>query len=441
VVPSSASAAQESSRVSSRCLARGLAGLLTLLLIAPAAHATDDVEWKRAFIVGSIGRKPASDEDLVARGADRVRLHVVLEGESGELPVYCSPFAKLRVDGRSLAGRLVQSVADCGLQDAHVQWVSVDPERDLSDWRRTRVRPDESRWSFALDQDREARAPDTTGIAPIYGTRRWAAAVTLPDGRVIGTDGFRKRRDWLNPDYAPGYAVTREHGETLAGKAIGFARLPVLPRATIAHARAKTAYRSCDLAFAAYEDLAGMALPGDWDAGLASEEWSWLFELVEPDVRRRETPGAFCVGSRGRGLHWARGVNRQPEGLRKGDVLILDGQCVLLEHDDGDGWLGNGDRVLHTVTGVLARGDLQAVPGRRATIVRPRAFRNLRRQLEEAGYGALGNSVYFEGDLQRALREFQRDQGLPVSGLPGPDTLDRLEKFTISLREAGAGAE
>jgi len=359
----------------------------------------------------------------------------VLEGERGGLPVYCSRVSGLRIEGRRVAGRLILAPADCGLEAAEIQWVTLEPAADLSDWRRTRITSSEDGWTLAV-QDLPGEAP---GIEPIYGTMRWAAAISLPDGGHLGTDGWAKRADWAHPEHTPGYMVTRAHNASLLGQWLGLARLPVTPGATPAHERARMAFTSCGLVLGAYELLSGTTLPDGTSTDPEEDVWSWLFFEVQDDIVRREPPGAACVGPRGRPVPWAsRG---RGEGIRRGDVLRLDGECVILESDDGDGWLGNGDKVLHTASGMPARGTLGEARGRSAYVVRARDFQQLRRELTQAGYGELGVSWIFEPNVQRAVREFQRDQGLPATGVPDAATEESLAGFLGALGAARSGVE
>jgi len=413
------------------------AGLLSLLLIVPSVRAEDGISWKRAHLAGAVGRTAAVTAPLTVRGPDQVELRLVLEGERGGLPVYCSPAPGLRIEGRRVAGRLVLLPADCGLEGAEVQWVTLEPAPDLSDWRRTRITPPEDGWTLPV-QELSGEAP---GIEPIYGTMRWAAAIALPDGRRIGTDGWSKRADWTHPEHAPGYAVTRTHNASLAGQLVGLARLPVTPDATLAHERARVAFTSCGIVLGAYEAFAGMTLPGDAGGDSGESVWSWLFFDAQNDIVRREPPGAACVGPRGRPVPWADRTRATGDGVRRGDVLRLGDECVVLESDDGDGWLGNGDRVLLSSSGTLARGTLGEVPARRGGAFRPRDFQRLRLELNQAGYGDLGVSWVFGPDLQRAVREFQRDQGLPETGVPDAATEESLVGFLGALGAARSGAE
>jgi hypothetical protein len=373
---------------------------------------------------------------LTASSRDQIELALVLEGEQGGLPVYCSPFSTLRIDGRRIAGRLVLTPADCGLEQAEIQWVTLVPAADLSDWKRTRVSGSEDGWTLAVREMTE----ETHGIEPIYGTMRWAAAISLPDGRQLGSDGWTKRADWAHPEHAPGFPVTRTQNVSLTGQIVGLARLPVTPEATPAHARARVAFTSCGLVLAAYEGLVGTTLP-DVSAGAGDESWSWLFSEITDGIVRREPPGAACVGPRGRPVPWMDRRHVEGDGVRRGDVLRLDGECVVLESDDGDGWLGNGDEVLYSSSGTLARGTLGDVRGRRGSAIRARDFQQLRLELTRAGYGDLGTAWTFGPDLQRALREFQRDQGLPATGAPDDATVESLAAFLGALGSARSGVE
>jgi hypothetical protein len=362
-----------------------------------------------------------------------VELYLVVEGVKDGLPFYCTPFQALWIDGRRLVDRIVAAPAECGLVDAEIRWGSLRPTADLRDWERSRAPGGQGGWSLPV-QHIPGEAGE--GIPGVYGTSRWAASIKLPSGKILPTDGWAKRRDWANPDLAPGFVVSRGQGTTLAGRSLEFARLPLVPAATKAHARARVAVAPCALPVATAEELYGVSLEGDWTKDPTDEQWSWLFETVEKTVLRTEHPEAWCVSGRGRGVAWADRTSPDAPGVRKGDVFVTGDRCAILEADDGDGWLGNDDRVLHAETGQLARGPLSDLSGRRSALVRLRNFRPLREDLAEAGYGELGLSWLFGADLQRALTEFQRDRGMETTGIPDEATTAALAELLGNLRAA-----
>jgi hypothetical protein len=241
------------------------------------------------------------------------------------------------------------------------------------------------------------------------------------------------RAGWTDPESAPGIVVTRHPGESVAAYARGFARLPVHDGASLAHARHRVALRPIDVVLSAYEDLAQIRLDGPREEPLDGPEWSWLIEVILPKGFRRGDESARAIGARGRGVKWsARNLDRT--AIRRDDIVLLGDHTAILQKDDGDGWLGNQDRVVHTATGEVAEGALAELPGETFRIVRFRDFHQLRIDLTEAGYGDLGQSFPFGADLRRAVREFESDHGLPVDGRPDPELFGRLATFLERLR-------
>jgi hypothetical protein len=226
----------------------------------------------------------------------------VLEGERGGLPVYCSANADFRIAGRAIPRRLVMEPAEAGLSGAEIHWVELRPEGNR--WRAQRLDAAKGRWQVEIF--RFSGGEETRKAA--LGTARFAASIDAgTEGArwILESPGFRGGDAFSNPEAPSGFRVTKHAGDTLPGRAMGFARLPVDARATDAHLRAAVAIRPVDLVLGAYEELGGQALPTPRSSALDSGEWSWLFELLHREVRRRRTPGAPFVSSRGRGVPWA----------------------------------------------------------------------------------------------------------------------------------------
>lgn len=361
-------------------------------------------------------------------------MYVVLEGSRDGLPVYCTPAPRLRIHGRAIPDRLVVTPEQAGLAGEEIHWTELRPDRQARGWTRSRLPMGDGRWVISLD---DLGTEDETGRSSRFGTRRFAAAidVSIPGGprRVLPTSGFERGSD-TDPERAPGYRVTRSGGDNLADHALGLAQLPVLESATDAQVRERVALRPVDLVLATYEELADGPLPGDRAAAITGPEWEWLFETVRPSVWRRTAGDLPAVAPDARPVAWGF-LARAGADVRRDDVLVTDtGQIALLSADDGDGWLGEGDSVIDTVTGEVAFGRLHELTGRALTVLRVRDFRELRRKLAEAGYGNLGVSPYYGADLRRACRELQGDQGLAVTGIPDPATLAALDEFLAALR-------
>jgi hypothetical protein len=269
------------------------------------------------------------------------------------------------------------------------------------------------------------------------GTARFAAAIQVDEAkgqRVLATRGFERDEGWQNPELPPGYRVTKYGDETLSGRAMAFRRLPVVERTTDLHVRSKVAIRPIDLILAAYEDYGEQPLPTPRETALDSDPWAWLFEPLYPRVLRRKTPGLPLVTARGRGVRWADLRLPDGEGVRRGDILLIEDDYALLQGDDGDEWLGGGDNVLHVVTGEVREGKLQEIPGRSLRILRCRDFAELRANLRDAGYGDLGGAFYYGPDVQRACREYQRDRGIAATGVPDSTMLSSLIDFLATMR-------
>ena len=116
-----------------------------------------------------------------------------------------------------------------------------------------------------------------------------------------------------------------------------------------------------------------------------------------------------------------------------GDVVIAGTEVAILETDDGDGWLSNDDRVLHTVSGRLARGILGDLPNTEIEIRRVKDFRALATKMSDAGYGKLSPFTALTGELRHAVASFQTDHHLPSTGLPDAATMSALDGFLSHL--------
>jgi hypothetical protein len=141
------------------------------------------------------------------------------------------------------------------------------------------------------------------------------------------------------------------------------------------------------------------------------------------------------VSARARGIPWAARSDPDEPGVHRGDVLVLDGGGYALLHaDEGDGWLSEEDIVDHAAQGEVRRGPLHEVPGTTFSVLHPRTFIDLRRQLQSAGYGSLGLSLFYGPGLQRACREFQSEHGLPPTGIPDDTTRAAVAEFLDRLQ-------
>jgi Putative peptidoglycan binding domain len=356
------------------------------------------------------------------------------------MPVYCTEQRNFRIDGRAIPARLVIDPLAAGLAGAEVHWVSLTPDPGPRVWGRKRIPRADNRWALEVTNFDPPSAP---GIQDDSGTVRFAAAIQPPGstpGALLETDGWSKRPGWERPEEAPGFLVVRPHGMSLSGYVRGFARLPIRPDATLASARNRVSLRPIDVIVGAYEDFADVRLDGSREQPLDSPEWSWLFDVIVAKGFRRSDANAQVVGARGRGVPWSRPGPLDSTTVRREDVLLLDDDVAVLLSDDGDGWLGNQDLVLHTGSGQVAEGRLGDVPGKTIRVVRMHYFHTLRIDLKEAGYGDLGQNFVYGQDLRRAIREFEKDHGLPVDGIPDPRFHEELAAFLARIREPGEGA-
>lgn len=362
----------------------------------------------------------------------------MLEGEKGGLPIYCTEQKALRIDGRAIPARLVIDPVAAGLAGSEIHWVTLTPDPGPRAWARRMLPSGDNRWSIEVTRFEPPSAP---GMQDDAGTVRYAAAIlppgTSPSG-LIETDGWTKRPGWERPEEAPGFVVARMHGLSLSGHARSFARLPIRPDATLAAARNRVFLRPVDVVLRAYETFADVRLEGPRDAPLDGPEWSWLFDVVVDKALRRTDEDARVVSLTGRGVPWSRAGATDSASVRREDIVLLDDAVGFLLSDDGDGWLGNHDLVLHTGAGELSEGRLAEVPGRSIRVVRMHYFHRLRVDLTEAGYGELGQNFLYGQDLRRAIREFETDHDLPADGIPNPRFYDELAAFLARIRDPEA---
>lgn len=390
------------------------------------------------MIVG-LGSKPAATNGaLELQAEEQARVGIVLEGQRAGLPIYCSPFPKLRLDGRVLPERLVLSPETAGLAEATIQWVTVRAGPALGAWQRTRFMEGDNQWSLEV---LDFPGSSAEGIAPSWGTFRFAAKIGMKsaDGAVTTFEsaGWSHGATSMDEEGGAGLRISRAASHSLAGHALSLARLPVLARVPVDLARRHVAIESVDLAFLALESLCVCRLPLDRTM-LPNPEWEWLFRTTHEGVRRRAAVGAPLVDAKGRPIAFAIVAAESSEVVRLGDILVAGEEVALYEGDDGDGWLGEGDRVLHTVRGEVSRGKIADLPGKTITTLRLRDFGELRVLLARAGTGEdLGLGSKFPGpEIFRACREFQRDHALPETGIPDAATVHALRAFLSRLDAA-----
>jgi hypothetical protein len=210
----------------------------------------------------------------------------------------------------------------------------------------------------------------------------------------------------------------------------------VFPEATAAHVRERVALAPRDLVLAAYGDLRGKPLPGSRDTPLDSPDWHWIFRPFPVEVLRRAHGAMPWTTMHGHGIPWGRAGAEEPVAVRRGDIVLTEDGPAILRRDDGDGWLDNGDRAVRVRDGQLAIDELEGLAGNRVRILRPEDFRELRAQLTAAGYGELGFVPVFGTDVERALQDFQRDQGREPTGRPDEETRAALSEFLARLEAA-----
>lgn len=390
------------------------------------------------FLVGGPVGEPAETRIAVVGPEVAVQLSVALEGERAGLPVFCCEAPLIRVDGRAVPARLVIPPAAAGLSDVQIRWTELRPAAEGEGWRRLDLRLQQGDWSLpVLD------LPDGggDGIDPSVGTARYAVSVSFRDaaGRRIHLDSqdAAAKRDPNDPRLAPGFRVTRHGGDTLPGRAGALARLPVREGVDPAFVHAFVAIRPADPVLGAYADLADSPWPDSVSVDLADGSWAWLFEEVARG-RRRADGNAPVVGMDGHGVRW-RGVD-DTTGVAAGDVVFAGGHAGFLQGDDGNGWLDNGDRALHGARKTLAFGTIRDLPEGVLVILRPRDFREVATRLDQAGYGPLPIEMVWTARARRAMRAFQADQGIPVTGIPDPGSLERLQGMLERMRAVDAPA-
>lgn len=382
--------------------------------------------------------EPAGSGVAAVGAEEAVELHLVLEGERGGLPVFCCDTPLIRVDGRAIPARLVVSPEDAGLSDVHIRWMQLTPTPDAKSWRESDLRLQQGDWSLPV-LDLPGRPAE--GIDPSVGTARFSAALSFLDaaGRRVqfDTEGHLPRTEWKDPRLAPGFRVTRNAGDTLPGRAARLARLPVVPGVEPAFVRALVALRPADPFLAAYDDLAESPWPDSVRTDLTDPSWSWLLAPVALG-HKRDGARTAAVGRDGHGIPWRK--TDDSTGVARGDVVFCGGYAGFLESDDGDWWLGNGDRILSGATGTVAFGPLRDLPAGPLTILRPRDFRDLVARLNQAGYGPIPLEMVWTDRARRALASFQEDQGLPKTGDPDEATRARLAGVLDRMRSADPGA-
>ncbi len=367
-----------------------------------------------------------------------VQLFVALEGERGGLPVFCCEAPLIRVDGRAVPARLVIAPAEAGLTDVEIRWSEMRPAADGSGWQRLSIRLQQGDWSLPV-LDLPEGAGD--GIDPSVGTARFAVALSFrdPSGRRLHLDSESDaaKRDSKDPRLVPGFRVTRHGGDTLPGRAGARARLPVREGIDPAFVHAFAAIRPADPFLAAYADLAESPWPDTVSVDLTDPSWSWLLEQVARG-RRRATGDTPVVGADGHPVRW-RSVDGGA-GVAEGDVVFAGGFAGFLQGDDGDLRLDNDDRALHGARKTLAFGLVRDLPEGWIAVFRPRDFRGVAAQLDQAGYGPLPLEMVWTARARRAMRAFQTDQGLPVTGLPDAASRERLGAMLDRMRAVDAAA-
>lgn len=359
-----------------------------------------------------------------------IRLGIVLEGTREQLPVYCSPFFNLRIDGRAIADRLVIAPENAGLADAEVEWIALQPGAKPGEWQRI---PIDGQKEWTLDVQ-EFPLPANPAIPPSQGTVRFAAAVQAPGKKNqltrFESPGYSAKSKTKNSPADPGLRVSRAGGITLAGQALALARVPVRADAKDQEFLTRTAMRPVDLVLGAIENQASTTLPTPRTASLSGEEWSWLFEPVRSSVHRRRGPSSPLVDATGRPIPNMYQTLNGSAPVKPGDILITGDQYAILEEDDGDQWLSEGDPIVHTIHGEVRRGKVSELSGTTLDVLRVRSFLRLRTDLHLAGYGGTERaSAYLGPELLKSVRDFQRDHRLAQTGVPDSTTLSALHEF------------
>ncbi|HET9885983.1 MAG TPA: peptidoglycan-binding domain-containing protein, partial [bacterium] len=226
---------------------------------------------------------------------------------------------------------------------------------------------------------------------------------------------------------------TRAGGLTLAGQAFALARIPVRADATDDAVRQFRAMRPMDLVLGAIENQAKVTLPTPRTAPLSSEEWSWLFQPMRKGIHRRRGD-APLVDATGRPIPNMYQSLNGSDPVKPGDILIAGDQYAILEEDDGDQWLSEGDPIVHTIHGQVRRGKISELSGTTIDVFRVRSFLELRGDLRRAGYGGTERtSVNLGPELMKGIRDFQRDRHLPLTAVPDSTTLAALQQTLAKL--------
>ena len=374
-----------------------------------------------------MARGVADTRDLTVAQGSPVELFLVVEGDRGGLPVYCTDFPRIRIDGRAIPDRLVTSPMEQGLANREIHWIELAAADGARWWGRQELEMGANRWSIpVLEFPEDDRDPYYRS----FGTGRFAAAIDVGDGevRVLETNGFLLRPAPLDVSSA-GLSVCRHGDPSLPGRALGLMRIPVFDEVPEPLVRSRVALDHRDWVVTAYEELTSFAMPSRNVAPLTDESWRWLFVPVVEDVLRRPDGGLPFVAPRGRAVGWSSPLAARDGQISRGDVLLGERTIALLDGDDGDGWLDNEDTLFHVEENRILAGKVYDFPGETLTVVRPRNFGALRSDLTRAGYGELGLSWLFDATLARAVREFQGDRGLEATGVPDDVFLGALDAF------------
>jgi hypothetical protein len=366
---------------------------------------------------------------------------MVLEGTREQLPVYCSPFLNLRIDGRAIADRMVITPENAGLVDAEVEWIALLPGAQAGEWKRTPI-DSQKKWTFDVQ---EFPLPADPAIPASQGTVRFAAAVKAPGKKQkltrFESPGHSAKSTTKDSPDGPGLLISRAGGITLAGQALALARIPVRADAKDQEFLTRTAMRPVDLVLGAIENQAKVTLPTPRTESLTGEEWSWLFEPVRSSVHRRRGPSSPLVDATGRPVPNVYQTLNGSEPVKPGDILIADDQYAILEEDDGDQWLSEGDPIVHTLQGEVRRGKISELSGTTLDVLRLRSFLRLRTDLRRAGYGGTERtSAYLGPELLKSVRDFQRDRRIAQTGIPDSTTLAALHELLETLEPAAKSA-
>ncbi len=370
------------------------------------------------------------------------QIGLVLEGTRAQMPIYCSAFPKVRVDGRAIPERMLLTPESAGLASTQIQWVTLKPGREPGRWERVRYAGGDGQWSFDVLELPGETAP---GVSASWGTVRFAAAVRVPRAggatATLESSGWSRTTTSIDDDKGPGLRVTRRGAPSLAGAAYSLARIPFFDAVPAPFAAQRIALQPVDLPLAAVEAFGRCKLPGE-RTHLPSPEWEWLFRTVHSGARRRGIAAAPLIGADGRAIALSFAAPDSAARVKPGDVIAADGRYAILEGDDGDGWLGEGDPVVHAMNGQIQAGTLSDLSGRTADVLRLRDFIGLRTLLVRAGYGVKGGaSPAPTPELLKAVADFQRDHSLAVTGVPDSITVEALRGFVDRLAAADSTAD